>query len=189
MHGLDNHMILGLETLKRHRCIIDLDTDQLWTGQKEGSTVPIRIEGPKMLATSNSSKMDPNRFDRIAKTAEKHLDVRLQCELKTTTQLEDDVHKVLESSAPGVTGTDLSDLRASVGGEFRDVFALTNDELGCTSVVEHRVETDDSPPIKIPLRRAGLPKVDIIREEVNAMLDQGIIRPSQTTYSFPVVLV
>ena len=51
MHDLDNHMILGLETLKGHRCIIELDTDQLWTGQKEGSTVPIRIEGPKRLAT------------------------------------------------------------------------------------------------------------------------------------------
>ena len=74
-------------------------------------------------------------------------------------------------------------------GEFRDVFALTNDELGCTNVVEHRIETGDSPPIKIPPRRAGLPKVQIIREEVNAMLEQGIIRPSQSPYSFPVVLV
>ena len=35
MHDLDNLMILRLETLKRHRCIVDLDTDQLWTGQKE----------------------------------------------------------------------------------------------------------------------------------------------------------
>ena len=206
MHDLDNHMILGLETLKGHRCIIDLDTDQLWTGQKEGSTVPIRIEGPKRLATfieavphdrqmtvhakeaSNGSKIDPNRFDRIAKTAETHIDAHLKDDLKPTSQLEDDVQKILELSAPGVTGNDLNDLRALVG-EFRDVFALTNDELGCTNVVEHRIETGDSPPIKIPPRRAGLPKVEIIREEVNAMLDQGIIRPSQSPYSFPVVLV
>ena len=75
-------------------------------------------------------------------------------------------------------GYDLNDLRALVQ-EFRDVFALTNDELGCTNVVEHRIETGDSPPIKISPRRAGLPKVEIIREEVNAMLDQGNIRPSK----------
>ena len=74
-------------------------------------------------------------------------------------------------------------------GEFRDVFALTNDKLGCTKAVEHRIETGDGPPIKIPPRRAGLPKVEIIKEEVNAMLDQGIIRPSQSPHSFPVVLV
>ena len=30
MHDLDNHMILGLETLKGRRFIIDLDTDQLY---------------------------------------------------------------------------------------------------------------------------------------------------------------
>ena len=96
MHDLNNHMILGLETLKGHRCIIDSDTDQLWTGQKEGSTVPIRIEGPKRLATfieavphdrqmtvhakeaSYGSKIDPNRFDRIAKTAETHSDVHFR---------------------------------------------------------------------------------------------------------------
>ena len=80
-HDVDNQMILGLETLKGHRCIFGLDSDQLWTSQKEGSTVPIRIEGPKRLTTfieavsherqmtvhatevSNSSKIDPNRFD------------------------------------------------------------------------------------------------------------------------------
>ena len=170
------------------------------------STVLIRIEGPKRLATfieavphdrqmtvhakeaSNGSKFDPNRFDRIAKTAETHIDVHLQNDLKPTSQLEDDVQKILELSAPGVTGNDLNDLRALVQ-EFRDVFALTNDELGCTNVVEHRIETGESPPKKIPPRRAGLPKVEIIREEVNAMLDKGIIRPSQSLYSFPVVLV
>ena len=83
-----------------------------------------------------------------------------------------------------MTGNDLNDLRALVG-EFRDVFALTNDKLGCTNVVENRIETGDSPPITSPPRRAGLPKVEIIREEVNAMLEQGIIRPSQIPYSFP----
>ena len=113
MHDLDNNMILGLETLKGHRGIIDLDTDQLLTGQKEGPTVPIRIEGPKKLApsieavthdrqmtvhateVSNGSKIDQNRFDRIAKTAETHLDVQLQNDLKATSQFEDDLQKFL----------------------------------------------------------------------------------------------
>ena len=56
-----------------------------------------------------------------------------------------------ELSAPGVTGNDLNDLRALVG-EFRDVLALTNDELGCTNVVKHRIETGESPPTKFPPR-------------------------------------
>ena len=43
--------------------------------------------------------------------------------------------------------------------------------------------------IKIHPRRAGLPKVEIIREEVNARLDNGIIRPSQSPYSCQLKLV
>ena len=51
MHDLENHIILGLETLKKQRCIIDLDTDRLWTSQKDGLTVPIQNEVAKELAT------------------------------------------------------------------------------------------------------------------------------------------
>ena len=92
--------------------------------------MPEGIEGPKRLATfieavphdhqmtvhatevSNGSKIDPYRFDRIAKTAEIHLKVHIQNDLKSTSQLEDDVQKNLELSATGVTGNDLKDLKA-----------------------------------------------------------------------------
>ena len=38
-------------------------------------------------------------------------------------------------------------------GEFDDIFALDGDDLGCTDVVKHKIDTGDSPPIKQYPRR------------------------------------
>ena len=43
-------MILGLRTLKKHHCSIDLYNNQLWTGTRESATVPIRLSNPKGVA-------------------------------------------------------------------------------------------------------------------------------------------
>ena len=40
--------------------------------------------------------------------------------------------------------------------EYRDVFALSGDELGCTSVVQHNIDTGDHAPIKQYPRRTPL---------------------------------
>ena len=70
----------------------------------------------------------------------------------------------------------------------RDVFALTDAELGQTSLVTHRVDTGDTGPIKIPSHRASPAKMPIIREEAQSMLDKGVIQPSKSPYSAPIVL-
>ena len=104
----------------------------------------------------NSPKIEENRFDRIATTAQTCQDVHSQEDVKQKEQLEHDAKNILDLTAPGVTGKDLNDLMALVG-EFRNVFAVTNKGLGCVNVVEHGNETGNSPSIKIPPRWAGLP--------------------------------
>jgi hypothetical protein len=37
-----------------------------------------------------------------------------------------------------------------------DVFALSDDELGCTDVVSHTIDTGDKPPVKQPPYRAPM---------------------------------
>ena len=38
--------------------------------------------------------------------------------------------------------------------EFSDVFAVNDSDLGQTSLSEHNIDTGESPPIKLPPRRA-----------------------------------
>ena len=101
--------------------------------------------------------------------------------------LEEDVQKILELAAPGVAGAERDRLRELIRSH-RDVFALTDAELGQTNLVTHRIDTGDTGPIKTPPHRASPAKMPIIREEVQSMLDKGVIQPSKGPYSAPIVL-
>ena len=97
------------------------------------------------------------------------------------------MEQILALSAENVTGSERGILKALVT-EYRDVFALSDDELGCTDVTEHRIETGDSDPIKIPPHRISPAKLPIVQQEVEDMLKRGVIQHSNSPYSAPIVL-
>ena len=68
---------------------------------------------------------------------------------------------------------------------FHDIFALDNNELGCTSVIEHEIHINDSEPFKEWFRHIPPP----LLEEVHASLDAGAIKPSQSLWCNAVVLI
>ena len=72
--------------------------------------------------------------------------------------------------------------------EFSDVFSQGEDDLGCTPLLEHTIETH-GPPLRQPYRRQN-PAVR--REEmaqVQQMLASDVIRPSYSPWASPVVMV
>ena len=72
--------------------------------------------------------------------------------------------------------------------EYRDLFATDNRSLGRTSVVKHTIHTDGH-PIRQPVRRQPRALQDAIDTEVQQMLQNGVIRPSFSPWSSPVVMV
>ena len=101
--------------------------------------------------------------------------------------LDQEVDQILELSAPGVSGVALDQLRTLVR-EYRDVFALKNNKLGCTDIVQHQNKTGDTPPMKKHPHRISPAKIPIIQEELKSMLEKGVIQPSSSPYSAPIVL-
>ena len=72
--------------------------------------------------------------------------------------------------------------------EFSDVFSQGEDDLGCTPLLEHTIETH-RPPLRQPYWRQN-PAVR--REEmaqVQQMLASDVIRPSNSPFASPVVMV
>ncbi|UYV75671.1 hypothetical protein LAZ67_13000963 [Cordylochernes scorpioides] len=66
---------------------------------------------------------------------------------------------------------------------------LFSSRLGRTNLAKHRIDTEDAKPIKHKPYRVSAKELDIIKEQIDEMLTEGIIRPSSSPWSFPVILV
>ncbi|UYV74356.1 K02A2.6-like [Cordylochernes scorpioides] len=66
---------------------------------------------------------------------------------------------------------------------------LFSSKLGRTNLAKHRIDTEDAKPIKHKPYRVSAKERDIIKEQIDEMLTEGIIRPSSSPWSFPVILV
>ena len=73
--------------------------------------------------------------------------------------------------------------------EANDLFVLEDDDLGCTGVVKHHINTEGHYPIKQPMRRTPFVQREKIAEMIQRMEEQGIVKPSASLWSSPIVLV
>ena len=78
--------------------------------------------------------------------------------------------------------TDLETLLKSFADVIRDV-------PGRTSLIEHHIRTGNANPIRLPPYRIPHAYRDAVKEEIEEMLAQGLIEPSTSEWSAPVVLV
>ena len=72
---------------------------------------------------------------------------------------------------------------------YKDVFVGPDGVLGRTNVVKHDIQTGDSRPIKHAPRRMGPHQNEIVSQELDKMLKSGVVTPSDSPWSSPVVLV
>ena len=73
--------------------------------------------------------------------------------------------------------------------EFSDLFSSGAGDLGTTDLVKHEIRTGDAKPIRQPPRRLPLSKRKQAEEAIEEMELQGVIEPSASAWSSPVVLV
>lgn len=77
----------------------------------------------------------------------------------------------------------------SLLSEYRDIFALTPEELGRTGLVKHRIDTGDHPPLRQRPYRVAEQQRSIIEEHITDMLNRGTIQPSTSPLASPIILV
>ena len=73
--------------------------------------------------------------------------------------------------------------------EFKDSFALREDDVGRTQLVEHEIDTGDARPIKCRPRRLPLARQEACDKAVGNMLQAGVIEPSDSPWAAAVVMV
>ena len=70
------------------------------------------------------------------------------------------------------------DLFAQVLVKYENVFSKSSGDLGLTDRVGHRINTGSAQPIKQPPRRQPFGKRGVEKEEIQKMLEKGIVEPS-----------
>jgi len=65
---------------------------------------------------------------------------------------------------------------------YSDIIATSPDDLGCTTVIQHSIDTGNTTPIKQQAQRVPLPCRETVHTLLNEMLDKGIISPSKSPY-------
>ena len=78
---------------------------------------------------------------------------------------------------------------ASLLRRFGDILSCNEFDIGCTPLIEHRIDTGSHRPIRQPLRRQPLAHQEIIDKQVEEMRRYGIIEPASSPWASNVVLV
>jgi hypothetical protein len=73
--------------------------------------------------------------------------------------------------------------------KYADVFAHDNMDLGRTTAIKHGIPTVDDKPVTQRHRRIPPNQFAEVKQHLQELLDKGVIRPSQSDYSSPIVLV
>ena len=72
---------------------------------------------------------------------------------------------------------------------YADVFAHDDLDLGKTTTIKHSIPTADEKPVTQRHRRIPPNQFEEVKQHLQDLLAKGVIRPSQSDYSSPIVLV
>ena len=106
-----------------------------------------------------------------------------------------DVKASSERDEDLLPGVDLSNiegerrtLMAAALASVRDVFAKTPEDVG-TAPVYHRIDTGDTPPIQLKVRRFNMRDKPLLKAKVEEMLRSDVIEPSNSPWSARALIV
>ena len=70
-----------------------------------------------------------------------------------------------------------------------DLFVTDNVSIGIVPFIKHVIDTGQEHPIRSKPYRVSVNEQKVIRQLVNEMLDEGVIRTSRSHWASPIVLV
>ena len=94
----------------------------------------------------------------------------------------------LESATKLLSRTDLNRLRALLRRAHR-VWRAPDQPLGAGFGITHEIDTSDARPINLKPRRLQPAKAKAAHEEVQRMLNLGVVEPANSPWAAPIVLV
>ncbi|KAL5505693.1 hypothetical protein EMCRGX_G007162 [Ephydatia muelleri] len=146
--------------------------------------VPIRILNPRECSIELKKGTELAKMDHIEQGSILNVSVTTSRESSTTNQrLWEMVNKVGDCLR-----TKEKEQLYVLLQEYADVFCFRSNELGRTSVLRHHINIENASPIHQLPRRVPQARREEVRRLLREMLDNGVIEPSDSSWSSPVVL-
>ena len=149
-----------------------------------------------IVVNPTSSVVHINRGDHVAYAAPAELVYgALRRDVDPTSTDDVDVNVLTDLPdllRPLVEETDLSHAQkakcAQLLLKYQDIFASSAGRLGRTNVTTHRIDTGTHAPVRQRMRPIPLAQQDLVDREIDKMLSLGVIEPSNSPWSSPIVL-
>lgn len=98
------------------------------------------------------------------------------------------------SDIPPELQMQFTSLEAQAINQVKDLIAAHShlfafEKLGSTDLIQHSITLNDPRPVKQAPRKLSVPKILEAQKEVESMLQAGIVRPSSSPWTSPVVTV
>ena len=181
VEDLQRDILIGLKFLMENQCTADMVEEKLTIPEDDGSLVkvPMRILGGHIL---------PPEDDAFVSETFPGPDT-VSAASKNTDNLERYVDEILNLATPGLENTETKEKLRALIRDSRDVFSLPSDPLGTAVGVEHHNDIEDAKPFKIAPYKIAPLKLEAVREEIQELLEKGVIVPSKSPFSSPIVMV
>ena len=110
------------------------------------------------------------------------------CPNNTDNQIPSHLQKMWDDCKDNLT-SDQKESVIKLLNQVEHLFSKGKTDIGKTDLVTHKIDTGDSQPIKQAPRRLPFSKRQESEQEIQNMLNRGIIEPSSSPWSSPIVLV
>ena len=107
---------------------------------------------------------------------------------RTRSVLPEHLDCLVQGASKKLTESEL-DVLTSLLSEYSDIFATPGGPLGRTDLIRHKIDTGDAMPVRLPPRRLPPAQREIANQEIDKMLEQGVVEPSDSPWAAPIVLV
>ena len=161
------------------------------------STIPIRVYNPRDEIVTLSPSKDGLRCGYIKPivveteiASKEDLVAQVGCNLAATCggELPEHLHKLFLDSCENLTESEKELVKQKLI-QYQDVFSKGESDLGKTNLMTHKIITKDDNPIKQRPRPLPPKQNEEVERQVKLLLESGMISPSESAYSSPIVMV
>ena len=169
----DVPLILGTQVMEENKVSIDFHSKQLMM-EKESNIVNLqfayKLEIPRHVHLCElEAESGPDQIETTEKTQH-----GVTAETNQTLSCDEELEQICSLAIPDINQQ--TDERKTPLREFRDVFAMNDNELGQTHLVQQEIDTGDTLPIKLAPHRLKIGKTTVVKKEIVDMLARNIIR-------------